>query len=100
MALTHITVEPLGREHDRSAFRCGAEAPDRCLKQQARQDADKRSVQIDTLRPPAAVHAAGASNAPPICFARRRSSEWRYIGVVDSDACRRLSRTVVSSAPR
>jgi len=40
--LSHITVEPLGRQHDRAAFRCGADALDRYLKQQARQDADKR----------------------------------------------------------
>ena len=42
MTLTSITVEPLGRQHDRTAFQCGAEALDRYLKQQARQDADKR----------------------------------------------------------
>ena len=42
MTLTSITVEPLGRQHDRTAFHCGAEALDRYLKQQARQDADKR----------------------------------------------------------
>ena len=42
MALSNITVEPLGRQHDRAAFHCGAEALDRYLKQQARQDADKR----------------------------------------------------------
>ena len=58
------------------------------------------SVQIDTLRPAGDSQADGATNAPPICFARRRSSECRYIEVVDNDACRRLSRTVVSSAPR
>jgi GNAT superfamily N-acetyltransferase len=40
--LTRITVEPLGRQHDRTAFHCGAEALDRYLKQQARQDAEKR----------------------------------------------------------
>jgi GNAT superfamily N-acetyltransferase len=40
--LNRITVEPLGRQHDRTAFRCGAEALDRYLKQHARQDADKR----------------------------------------------------------
>jgi len=40
--LTRITVEPLGRQHDRTAFHCGAQALDRYLKQQARQDADKR----------------------------------------------------------
>jgi len=40
--LTSITVEPLGRRHDRTAFHCGAEALDLYLKQQARQDADKR----------------------------------------------------------
>ena len=42
MTLTNITVEPLGRRHDRAAFHCGAEALDRYLKQQAWQDADKR----------------------------------------------------------
>lgn len=42
MALTDITVEPVGRQHDRAAFHCGAEALDRYLKRQARQDADKR----------------------------------------------------------
>ena len=42
MPLTNITVEPLRRQHDRAAFSCGAEALDRYLKQQARQDADKR----------------------------------------------------------
>lgn len=42
MAVPTITVEPLGRQHDRTAFSCGAEALDRYLKQQARQDADKR----------------------------------------------------------
>lgn len=42
MDLTGITVEPLGRQHDRAAFHCGVEALDRYLKQQARQDADKR----------------------------------------------------------
>lgn len=42
MDLTRITVEPLGRQHDRSAFHCGEEPLDRYLRQQARQDADKR----------------------------------------------------------
>ncbi|MFN8961102.1 MAG: GNAT family N-acetyltransferase [Betaproteobacteria bacterium] len=32
----------MGRQHDRTAFHCGADALDRYLKQQARQDADKR----------------------------------------------------------
>ncbi|HZT56387.1 MAG TPA: GNAT family N-acetyltransferase, partial [Burkholderiaceae bacterium] len=40
--MTDIIVEPLGRQHDRTSFQCGAEALDRYLKQQARQDADKR----------------------------------------------------------
>jgi GNAT superfamily N-acetyltransferase len=42
VALPNIVVEPLGRQHDRAAFQCGAQALDRYLKQQARQDADKR----------------------------------------------------------
>ncbi len=32
----------MGRQHDRTGFSCGAEALDRYLKQQARQDAEKR----------------------------------------------------------
>lgn len=34
-------IEPLGKHHDRTPFRCGTEALDRYLKQQARQDAEK-----------------------------------------------------------
>lgn len=53
MALVSITVEPLGRQHDRTAFHCGAEALDRYLKQQARQDADKRvAAPFVAVRPP------------------------------------------------
>ncbi len=56
MALTGITVEPLGRQHDRSAFQCGADALDRYLKQQARQDADKRvAAPFVAVRPPDTV---------------------------------------------
>ena len=42
MDLASITVERLGRQHNRASFHCGAEALDRYLKQQARQDAVKR----------------------------------------------------------
>lgn len=35
-------IAPLGKQHDRGAFCCGSEALDRYLRQQARQDADKR----------------------------------------------------------
>ena len=53
MVLTSITVEPLGRQHDRAAFHCGSEALDRYLKQQARQDADKRvAAAFVAARPP------------------------------------------------
>lgn len=53
MPLTSITVEPLGRQHDRTAFHCGAEALDRYLKHQARQDADKRvAAPFVAVRPP------------------------------------------------
>jgi len=40
--VTSVTVEPLGRQHDRTVFHCGSEALDRYLKHQARQDADRR----------------------------------------------------------
>jgi len=53
VAITGITVEPLGRQHQRAAFSCGAEALDRYLKQQARQDADKRvAAPFVSVRPP------------------------------------------------
>jgi GNAT superfamily N-acetyltransferase len=53
VALTGITDEPLGRQHDRTAFHCGADALDRYLKQQARQDADKRvAAPFVAVRPP------------------------------------------------
>lgn len=52
MDLTRVTVEPLGRQHDRAGFHCGEDALDRYLKQQARQDADKR-----VAAPFVAVHA-------------------------------------------
>lgn len=53
MALTGITVEPLGRQHDRTAFHCGAQALDQYLRQQARQDADKRvAAPFIAVRPP------------------------------------------------
>ena len=56
MAFTDITVEPLGRQHDRTAFHCGAEELDRYLKQQARQDADKRvAAPFVAVRPPETV---------------------------------------------
>lgn len=40
--VTTLRVEPLGKTHDRSSFACGSEPLDRYLRQQARQDADKR----------------------------------------------------------
>jgi GNAT superfamily N-acetyltransferase len=53
VALTSITVEPLGRQHDRASFNCGADALDRYLEQQARQDADKRvAAPFVAVRPP------------------------------------------------
>ena len=56
MAFTDITVEPLGRQHDRTAFHCGADELDRYLKQQARQDADKRvAAPFVAVRPPETV---------------------------------------------
>jgi predicted GNAT family N-acyltransferase len=59
VALTDIVVEPLGRQHDRSAFQCGAEALDRYLKQQARQDADKRVAAPFVAVTPPDTHVLG-----------------------------------------
>lgn len=44
MDWARITVEPLRRQHEHAAFHCGADALDRYLQQQARQDADKRAA--------------------------------------------------------
>lgn len=53
MAVPDIRVESLGRQHDRTAFQCGTESLDRYLKQQARQDADKRvAAPFVAIRPP------------------------------------------------
>lgn len=43
------SIEPLGKTHDRSSFACGSAELDRYLKQQARQDADKRVAAVFVL---------------------------------------------------
>jgi GNAT superfamily N-acetyltransferase len=40
--LAGVVIEQLGRQHDRKAFQSGSAALDRYLKQQARQDAERR----------------------------------------------------------
>ncbi len=52
-------VEPLDKRHDRSVFSCGTEALDRYLKQQARQDADKRVAAAFVLVVPTASQVLG-----------------------------------------
>jgi GNAT superfamily N-acetyltransferase len=48
-----FTVELLGRYHDRASFDCGVEPLDRYLKQQARQDAERRvAAAFVAVRPP------------------------------------------------
>jgi len=47
-------IEPLRKSHDRSVFACGNEPLDRYLKQQARQDAEKRvAAPFVLIEPPA-----------------------------------------------
>ncbi len=47
-------IEPLRKRHDRSAFACGSEPLDQYLKQQARQDAEKRvAAPFVLIEPPA-----------------------------------------------
>lgn len=53
------SIEPLGKTHDRSSFACGAEELDRYLKQQARQDADKRVAAAFVLLAPPAPQVLG-----------------------------------------
>ncbi len=43
---SELIIEPLNREHDRSAFNCGIESLDRYLKQQARQDIKRRISRV------------------------------------------------------
>jgi len=47
---TDFHVEPLGKQHDRSAFSCGVEPLDRYLREQAGQDARKRVAAPFALR--------------------------------------------------
>lgn len=48
-------IQPLGKQHDRAPFQCGAEALDRYLKLQARQDAEKYvAAPFVLLAPPGA----------------------------------------------
>ena len=48
-------IEPLVKRHDRTGFRCGAEALDLYLRQQARQDADKHvAAPFVLIEPPSA----------------------------------------------
>jgi predicted GNAT family N-acyltransferase len=51
---TPYRIAPLTRSHDRSAFACGSDPLDRYLRQQARQDAEKRVAAAFVLvKPPA-----------------------------------------------
>jgi GNAT superfamily N-acetyltransferase len=52
-------IEPLQRRHDRSAFSCGSPALDRYLREQARQDADKRVAAAFVLVDPPGVAVLG-----------------------------------------
>jgi GNAT superfamily N-acetyltransferase len=54
-----LRIEALGKQHDRAGFSCGAEALDRYLRQQARQDADKRVAAPFVLVDPPSVEVLG-----------------------------------------
>jgi len=45
------------------------------------------------LRLKSVAYKVRAPKTPVICLARRASSAWRYIEVVEIDECRKLSRT-------
>jgi GNAT superfamily N-acetyltransferase len=48
-------IEPLAKRHERAGFACGAEALDRYLRQQARQDAEKHvAAPFVLIEPPSA----------------------------------------------
>ena len=52
--VTPYRVEPLGKSHDREGFSCGSPPLDRYLRQQARQDAEKRvAAPFVLIEPPA-----------------------------------------------
>jgi predicted N-acetyltransferase YhbS len=57
--ITPLRIEALDKTHDRSRFTCGVEALDRYLKQQARQDADKRVAAAFVLIAPPAPQVLG-----------------------------------------
>lgn len=58
MDLAAIRIEPLGPEHDRSAFSCGVAALDRYLREQAGQDA-RRPVAAPFVASPDSMRVLG-----------------------------------------
>lgn len=59
MPVSTHRIEPLAKHHDRQSFKCGSEALDRYLQQQARQDADKHVAAPFVLVDPPAVTVLG-----------------------------------------
>lgn len=59
MAALPYRIEALSRAHDRTAFSCGQEALDRYLRQQARQDAERRVAAAFVLTEPPAARVLG-----------------------------------------
>jgi len=48
---SHYKIEPLGKQHDRDAFRCGVESLDNYLKTQASQDMRRKANAVFVLVP-------------------------------------------------
>lgn len=83
LALSPENICPLGKAHDRKSFDCGNEHLDRYLREQARQDADKRVAAPFVLTQP---------GSPKVLGFYTLSSSIISVGELPPDLMKRLPR--------
>lgn len=96
------TVVPLDRRHDRGAFRCGVEALDRYLREQASQDArrDVATVFVAEAQDTGAVHGFYTLSMAAVLLDRLPESLQRQMPRYPSVPAVRLGRLAVSLRAR
>ena len=97
-----LRIVALDKTHDRSRFTCGVEALDRYLKQQARQDADKRVAAAFVLVAPPAPQVLGyfTLSASVITFSTRPPPQERQRTVTTAGPPQVRSSGPVGPLPR
>ena len=97
---TPYCIEPLTKSHDRSGFRCGSEALDRYLAQQARQDAEKNvAAPFVLVEPPSpavlgyytlSASVLNVADIPPALLQRASDGDGELLGelgLTDDKGC-------------